>query len=77
MAAKTVTEALIKVEIKQIIKQAICLGPSYELLKRIDSAEELIIKNAINELRDLIAHRVMILSENATTLDLFNDLFEN
>ena len=29
-----------------------------------------------NELMDLLAHRVMILGENATATDLFNDVFK-
>lgn len=31
----------------------------------------------ILELRDLFAHRTMILGENATAMDLFNDVFKN
>lgn len=32
-------------------------------------------QGVVNEIRDMVAHRVMILGETASAQDLFNDLF--
>lgn len=42
------------------------------ILPRMGEMQKLVL---INELRDYFAHRTMILGENATALELFNDVF--
>lgn len=50
----------------EAIKKGICIGP----LANIEQTLK-------NELRDYFAHRTMILGEEASALDLFNDVFKD
>lgn len=50
--------------IKEAIEMAICIGPAYSVQERL-----------LSELRDYAAHRVMILGENASASDLFEEMF--
>lgn len=50
--------------IKEAIELAICVGPANDVQERL-----------LSELRDYVAHRVMILGENATASDLFEEMF--
>lgn len=51
--------------LKEAITMAITICPTNEDVQQ----------RLVNELRDYVAHRVMILGDNATTYDLFDDLF--
>jgi hypothetical protein len=75
MAAKRLEEALEHANIDLEIKKALCIGPLHELVDRIGIAEKNILNNMKYELRDYLAHRAQILGDNATALDLFNDVF--
>jgi signal recognition particle GTPase len=79
MAAKTLTEALLKVDIKWEIKKALCLGVSHELTNRIEEAERIIVDKLKSELRDYFAHEVMRMygDEDATSKKLFDVAFKN
>lgn len=52
--------------IHEAVQIALLKGPQNQLKNR-----------AVNELRDFFAHRVMILGEEASALDLFNDVFKD
>ena len=78
MAAKTLEEALMRAEIKLEIKRAVCMGPLYELVDRIDRVEGAIVQKQHAEIKDLFAHQIMIFTRNLpeATQACFNNFFD-
>lgn len=68
MAAKNLEEALYNANIDIEIKKALCIGPLSELVHRIEIAEQIIIENLKNELRDYFAHQTMYADGDAKKL---------
>jgi hypothetical protein len=64
MAAKNLNQAIHLANIDIEIKKALCIGPAYEFTQRIDNAEKIIAMNVRNELKDFLAHRIMIFSKD-------------
>ena len=69
MAAKTLREALEKANIETEIKKILCIGPSCELVSRIEDGEEVIHQRLENELKDFFAHEIMKFMGRAPTED--------
>lgn len=84
MAAKTLKESISQVEIEKRIKQAVVLGPTYELVQRLEKAASEIEQRLIIELKDYFSHEVMRLQNRqedinieVTAIQLFELVFKN
>jgi hypothetical protein len=58
MAARSIQEVINRLGIRQLVVNAICVGPMNELLDRIKDSSESVERNIKNELRDFLAHEV-------------------
>lgn len=80
MAAKTITEALSKADIKMVINQMLNIGPMFEKDAQAEAAESLIKQNVRNQMRDLLSHQCQIFGFKNNCREemdkFFSDIFE-
>lgn len=65
MAAKNLKEMIESLNIKNRIQELICVGPTSELVQRIDNTTASLEKTIENELRDFLSHEVMRMQSEA------------
>jgi len=83
-AAKSLRESLLRVGIREEIRKALCVGPMFELVARIDASEEKIIEKIEQQLRDYFAHeaqcfdyRAEIKGIDAKASEFFEQIFKD
>lgn len=64
MAAKNLEQVFALIDVGTEMRKALCIGPQHEIIQRIDVRTKTINEAIRNEMKDFLAHRIMIFSKD-------------